>query len=141
MQSPARPALLRYGGTIAAALLATFARLALDPVLGDLFPFATLFFAVLIVAGYGGRGPALLATGLGALALGTLPPAASGQLRPSGGSRIRPGCCSTSSSAGGSPCSAGRCGTHRKRARGDADEAARQREQLRTTVARAPAWS
>jgi hypothetical protein len=66
MTDTSRSTLLRYGGAGFAVLLATAARLALDPVLGDLFPFATLFFAVLLVAGYGGRGPALLATGLGA---------------------------------------------------------------------------
>ena len=60
--------MLRYGSAVIGVALATVARLALDPVLGDLFPFATLFFAVLVVAGYAGRGPALLATVLGALA-------------------------------------------------------------------------
>ena len=68
MTDPARSTLLRYGGAALAVLLATAARLALDPILGDLFPFATLFLAVLVVAGYAGRGPALLATGLGAAA-------------------------------------------------------------------------
>jgi hypothetical protein len=52
---------------IAAVILATAARLSLDPILGDHFPFAILFMAVLIVAGAGGRGPALLAICLGAL--------------------------------------------------------------------------
>ena len=68
MTDLARSTLLRYGGAALAVLLATAARLALDPILGDLFPFATLFLAVLVVAGYGGLGPALLATGLGAAA-------------------------------------------------------------------------
>jgi len=66
MQSPSRAALLRHGGALAAVILATAARLALDPVLGDLFPLATLFLAVLVVAWYAGGGPALLATVLGA---------------------------------------------------------------------------
>ncbi len=68
MTVTARSTLLRYGGAALAVLLATGARLALDPILGDQLPFATLYFAVLIAAGYGGRGPALLATTLGALA-------------------------------------------------------------------------
>ena len=68
MQNSSRSALLRYGGAVVAVFLATLARLALDPALGDLFPFATMFLAVLIVAGYAGRGPALLTTGLGAVA-------------------------------------------------------------------------
>ena len=46
--------------------LATAARLALNPLLGDLFPFAMLFLAVLVSAWFGGRGPALAATVLGA---------------------------------------------------------------------------
>ena len=46
--------------------LATAARLALNPLLGDLFPFAMLFLAVLASAWFGGRGPALAATVLGA---------------------------------------------------------------------------
>ncbi len=48
-------------------ILAVVVRRALDPVLGGLFPFATLFFAVLLVAGYAGRGPALLITVIGAV--------------------------------------------------------------------------
>ncbi len=59
---------LRYVLAVAAVVLATAARLALDTLLGESFPFATLFLAILVVAGLGGRGPALLATGLGALA-------------------------------------------------------------------------
>src|SRR4051794_10212840 len=37
------------------------------PRAGDLFPFATLFFAVPIIPGFGGRGLTLLATVLGAV--------------------------------------------------------------------------
>ena len=40
----------------------------LDPILAHQFPFATLFMAVLGASAYGGRGPGLWATGLGALA-------------------------------------------------------------------------
>ncbi len=63
-----RTDVLRYGSALIGVALAVIARLVLDPVLGGLFPFATLFLAVLVVAGYAGRGPALLTTGLGAVA-------------------------------------------------------------------------
>ena len=58
----------RYGFAAAAVAVATVLRLMLDPWLGDRFPFATLFFGVLVVAWYGGFGPALAASLLGALA-------------------------------------------------------------------------
>src|SRR4051812_20186836 len=66
MPSLARSSLVRYGIAPIAVILATTSRLVLDPVLGHLFPFAPLSLAILVVAGYAGRGPALLATGLGA---------------------------------------------------------------------------
>ena len=68
MPGLSRTAVLRYLSATGAVLLATAARLALDPVLGDLYPFITLFPAVMVVAAYAGRGPALVATGLGAIA-------------------------------------------------------------------------
>jgi PAS domain S-box-containing protein len=52
----------------AAVLAAMLCRMALDPVLGDQFPFITLLVAVFVVAVYAGRVPALLAVGLGAAA-------------------------------------------------------------------------
>jgi PAS domain S-box-containing protein len=67
MPDLSRSALGRYGVACAGVALATAVRHALDPVLGDLFPFATLFYAVLVIAWYGGSGPALLATALGAV--------------------------------------------------------------------------
>jgi PAS domain S-box-containing protein len=63
-----RPPLLRYGVAILAIAAAIAARLALDPLLGDLYPFATLFFGVLFGAWYGGFGPALVAAALGGIA-------------------------------------------------------------------------
>ncbi len=57
----------RYAAAIASVALATFARVLLDPVLGIRFPFATLFFAVVFSAWFGGFGPALLASLLGVL--------------------------------------------------------------------------
>jgi PAS domain-containing protein len=68
MRCPPLSTLTGYGYAIILVALATVGRRALDPVLGDGFPFATLFLAVLIVACYGGLGPSLLATVLGALA-------------------------------------------------------------------------
>ena len=67
MLRSSRSTLLRYGGAIAAVIVATVARMALNPVLENLIPFATMFLAVVVVAGYAGRGPALLTTGLGAV--------------------------------------------------------------------------
>jgi PAS domain S-box-containing protein len=59
-------AIPRYLIAIFAVIVATAARRALDPLLGDHMPFATLLLAVLVVAGYAGRGAALAAVGLGA---------------------------------------------------------------------------
>lgn len=59
---------LRYGCAVVGIALATGFRLLLDPFLGDKFPFATIFFAVMVAAWYGGFGPALTAALLGALA-------------------------------------------------------------------------
>jgi PAS domain S-box-containing protein len=63
-----RSSLLRYGSAALGIALAVWARLLLDPMLGNHFPFATLFFAVLLTAWYGGFGPALVAVLIGALA-------------------------------------------------------------------------
>ncbi len=62
-----RSFLLRYGCALASVALATWVRLLLDPVLGDQFPFATFFFAVLATAWYGGMRPALIAVAVGAI--------------------------------------------------------------------------
>ena len=48
--------------------LAVLLRRLLDPLLGDHFPFITLLTAVIFVAWYAGRGPALLSLSLGAVA-------------------------------------------------------------------------
>ena len=61
--SPVRGYAVALGSVVAAALL----RLAADPILGTKFPFATLFFAVVVSAAYGGFGPALVASVLGGL--------------------------------------------------------------------------
>jgi PAS domain S-box-containing protein len=59
---------LSYGCAVASIVLATGVRLLLDPVLGDQFPIATLFFAVMLTAWYGGFGPALVSVVLGGIA-------------------------------------------------------------------------
>ena len=66
MQNKTGSLILRYGCAALSIALATGIRLLLDPVLGDQFPYATFFFAVLLTAGYGGFGPALVAVVLGA---------------------------------------------------------------------------
>src|SRR5437588_11062164 len=58
----------RYGIAVVSVVVAVAARLLLDPLLGNLFPFATIFFAVLVAVGHGGFGPGLAATLLGTLA-------------------------------------------------------------------------
>ena len=57
----------RYGAALLAVALAVAARAILGPVLGDQFPFATLYFAVLAAALYGGSGPAAVAVVAGAV--------------------------------------------------------------------------
>ncbi len=57
-----------YGVSLAAVAVAVVARLLLDPLLGDNSPLITMFGAVFFVVWYAGRGPALLALIVGALA-------------------------------------------------------------------------
>ncbi len=66
MRNVTRSAVLRYGSAIVAVVVSNIARLALDPFLGNRFPFATHFLAILVIACYAGLAPALVATGLGA---------------------------------------------------------------------------
>jgi PAS domain S-box-containing protein len=66
MSSTTRTILLHYGGAVVLSALAVV--LLLDPLLGDHFPLITLFTAVVFVAWYAGRGPALLSLILGAVA-------------------------------------------------------------------------
>jgi PAS domain S-box-containing protein len=58
----------RYAVAVASIAVGTLSRLALDPLLAERFPFATLFLAVLVSAWFGGFGPALLACALGFVA-------------------------------------------------------------------------
>src|SRR5262245_9842949 len=66
-QDDPTPAPARYGVAMASVAVALALRVPLAPLLGAAFPFATLFVAVLVSAAYGGFGPALLATALGAI--------------------------------------------------------------------------
>jgi PAS domain S-box-containing protein len=67
---------LRYGCAPIAISLAIWARLLLDPLVGDQFPYATLFFAGLVIAAYGGFGPSVLGIVLGSFSAAyfVLPP-------------------------------------------------------------------
>jgi PAS domain S-box-containing protein len=58
----------RYGFAILCAVAAVAARWALAPLWGIQFPYLTLLPAVVVSARFGGLGPGLLCTGLGALA-------------------------------------------------------------------------
>jgi PAS domain S-box-containing protein len=68
MSSTTRTNLLHYGGAVVLTALAVLLRWSLDPWLGDRLPFLTLFAAVVFVAWYGGRGPAVLSLIVGAVA-------------------------------------------------------------------------
>src|SRR5262245_47943820 len=68
MHEPTPSKLTPYAIGVVAIAVATVVRLLLDPLLGTRFPFATLFFAVLLSSWLGGFGPALLATVLGGVA-------------------------------------------------------------------------
>ncbi len=68
MKRNTRTVCLRYGGVVVVTALAVLLRWLLDPWLGDRLPFLTLFAALLLVARFGGRGPALLSLLLGAAA-------------------------------------------------------------------------
>jgi PAS domain S-box-containing protein len=62
-----RTNLLRYGGAVVTTVFAVAIRWLFDPLLGDRFPFITLFAAAIFAAWYWGRGPALLSLICGAL--------------------------------------------------------------------------
>jgi PAS domain S-box-containing protein len=68
MSGTTRTILLHYGGALVLTALAVVLRWLLDPLLGDHFPLITLLAAVVVVAWYAGRGPALLSLIVGGLA-------------------------------------------------------------------------
>ena len=53
---------MRYGVAVAAVVVATAVKIALDPVLGQDNPFVLLFSAVVVSGWFGGMGPAVTAT-------------------------------------------------------------------------------
>src|SRR3712207_153202 len=59
---------LRYGVAVMAVVLVIVLKLLVDPLIADQSPFLLLAGAVIIGAWFGGLGPGLLATALGALA-------------------------------------------------------------------------
>ncbi|HXG21716.1 MAG TPA: PAS domain S-box protein [Methylomirabilota bacterium] len=68
MLKNSRSLLLRYGVAVASAALAVGIRGLLTPLWGENLPFLTLFPAVLLSAWYGGLGPGVVTTALGATA-------------------------------------------------------------------------
>ena len=68
MRIISRSVALRYGFAAASIALAIWVRLLFDPVVGIQFPYATVFFAVLATAWFGGMGPAVTGAVLGAVA-------------------------------------------------------------------------
>jgi PAS domain S-box-containing protein len=123
----------RYTVAVSAVAAAIVARLLMDPVLGTRFPFATVFFAVLLAAWYGGFGPALAATILGGLASAyfLLPPRYNLALE---GIDNQGGLALYLAVGLGIALIGGAMRKARKVAERNASEAAAQREQLRVTV-------
>jgi PAS domain S-box-containing protein len=76
MAKPAHSPLLRYGVAVGVTALAALLRWALEPVIGNDFPFITFFLGVAFSAWYGGLGPGLFATLLASFIslYGWLPP-------------------------------------------------------------------
>jgi PAS domain S-box-containing protein len=68
MSKRLKSSVISYGCAFLSVALVIGARRLLDPVLGEQFPFATVFVGVLVAAWYGGLRPALVAVALGALA-------------------------------------------------------------------------
>ena len=126
---------VRYSFTVLAVAIATAVRLMLDPWLDERFVFATYFFAVFLAAWYGGFGPALLATVLGALCATyfLLPPRDSFLLD---GTDIRFGLALYLLVSLGTTLLGGRMRRTRDEARALAAEAVRQREALRISEER-----
>jgi PAS domain S-box-containing protein len=67
--SPDRSVVLRYAGAAMAALAALGLRMVLDPIMGMQAPYLPFVLAIIVVSRYGGFGPGLAVTGLGALAV------------------------------------------------------------------------
>src|SRR5262249_677577 len=61
------PTTARYGGAVLAVILATVLRLLFNPILGSRLPFLAYVITIILVACYGGFGPALLSIALSVL--------------------------------------------------------------------------
>jgi len=59
------PKVTSYSVAVAATVVATLVRMALDPILGEEYPYITFMFAIVLTAWYGGAGPSMLALVLG----------------------------------------------------------------------------
>ncbi len=66
--SPLRRTITEYALAVVMTLLALLTRSALDPALGDHFPYISFYIAVAVTAWFGGLGPSLTAMALGGLA-------------------------------------------------------------------------
>ncbi len=131
-KGPNRPT--RYGVALAGVVLAIVLRQALNPFLGTLFPFATVFFSVLFAAWIGGLGPALVATVLGAVgsAIFLLPP--EGELTIEGAEN-RSGMVLYTAVGFGIAFMGGAMREARNRAQRSVEEADAERERLSVTLA------
>jgi PAS domain S-box-containing protein len=67
MPTGQRLPVLRYGSALVVTALATWFRLMLDPVVGERLPLVTFVLGVVLVAWYGGAGPAVVAVVLSSL--------------------------------------------------------------------------
>jgi PAS domain S-box-containing protein len=119
---------------VAGVVLATVIRRLLDPLLGYHYPFITLFLTILVVSSGAGRGPALLATVLGAFAAirFLLPPRDGFALR---GAENQAGLMLYVAFGLGVALLGGWMRAARKRAEALAEEARQERESLRVTLA------
>lgn len=63
--SPLRRTITEYALAVVMTLLALLTRSALDPALGDHFPYISFYIAVAVTAWFGGLGPSLTAMALG----------------------------------------------------------------------------
>ncbi len=134
MPSFSRSIYVRYGVAVASVAVAVLARMLLDRVLGDLFPFVTVLFAVLVAARFGGFGPALLAGLLGAVGSAwlLLPPRGSFAVQ---GVENQAGLVLYLGVGLGIALLGGAMRAAQERWRATAADAVRQREELRTTLA------
>lgn len=133
MKPGPRSWVVRYAGAVAAAALGAGMRLLLDQWLGASFPFPTIFLAVLLVTWYAGGGPGFVAMATGALLAAQFVLPRTGSHVPGGDNQtamVLYLVVTTSVVVLGGAMHAAQA-----RSRALADDAIRQREQLRTTLA------